>query len=275
MADFCHSVLRRLGSCLALGILVSIPFSTVAATKFDPVSCEREDPCRVYVDGVITAKDFAIFQAVERHIATMPTHKRRVVVFLNSDGGDIEAAITIGKLLRRQPYSDARILSGQRCLSACVFVLAGALLRSVNGQVGIHRPFSQGATVPTYQENQTRFRALETLVRDFLKDMNLPATLYDEMMRVPPEKMRILSKSDLERFGLNQHDPVYLDVIESEQAQRFGLSKPEYLAHREVARRVCGSIRFESTGSYLLDRVVEGSAERACYEDVIRYYGAR
>jgi ATP-dependent protease ClpP protease subunit len=241
-----------------------------AETKFDPTSCVREHSCFAYLNGRITSKDLAVFQTIDKQIATLPEIKQRIVVILNSDGGDVEAAIGIGRILRRQTYSDVRLLKYSRCLSACVFVLAGGLLRLVDGQVGIHRPYTDGLEVMTYRQNQERFSLLENLAKNFLKDMNLPPALYDQMMRIPPEKMQILSATELTQFGLNQHDPVYMDTLDSQQARRHGLRKQEYLARREVAHRICNSSRSDSTGDYLLDKQIDSAAVSKCYEEIMK-----
>ena len=59
-----------------------------------------------------------------------------LIVLLNSPGGDGEAAMKIGRLLRSKK---AQVFVIGRCESACVFVMAGGVVRAANADtVGIH-----------------------------------------------------------------------------------------------------------------------------------------
>ncbi|HMR32240.1 MAG TPA: hypothetical protein PKA13_15730 [Geminicoccaceae bacterium] len=60
-------------------------------------------------------------------------------VWLRSDGGNLNEGMEIGRLLRRHGLA-ARVPSEAVCASACVYVLAGAPLRAVDGdgRVGVH-----------------------------------------------------------------------------------------------------------------------------------------
>jgi hypothetical protein len=78
------------------------------------------------------------------------------IVFLNSPGGKVVAAIELGKIFRRRgiaaavaqadsSFENGRIrFTGAKCYSACVYALMGAKQRIVPRQstVGLHRMFA-------------------------------------------------------------------------------------------------------------------------------------
>ena len=57
--------------------------------------------------------------------------------------------------------------------------------------------------------------------------MNLPDVLFDAMVRIPPESIRILNAGELDAFGLSQDDPVAQELDDAEEAREFGISKEE------------------------------------------------
>jgi hypothetical protein len=61
-------------------------------------------------------------------------------VELNSPGGSVDAAMKIGRILRKEgPIVDVK--KDALCLSACVLTLAGGATRGLDGTIGIHRPY--------------------------------------------------------------------------------------------------------------------------------------
>lgn len=96
--------------------------------------------------------------------------------------------------------------------------------------------------------------------------MNLPESLFDAMVRTPPESIRRLTAVELQNFGLSQDDPVAQEIDDAEEAREFGLSKEEYLRRKARRERVCqpqdlGPDRIkEAVESYMSCRkaVIEG-----------------
>jgi hypothetical protein len=59
---------------------------------------------------------------------------------INSQGGDVNAAIAIGRMFRKE-RAHLQVNENSVCISACVLILAGAVERPVSGAIGIHRPY--------------------------------------------------------------------------------------------------------------------------------------
>ena len=124
---------------------------------------------------------------------------RDVEIHLDVDtpGGEVFAAMEIGRLLRREAAS-IRIGAGASCISACVFVLMGATQRSVapGARIGIHRPTledgGQDALVEAMSQQFVRYAA----------QMEVPRAIVDDMMAIPAKRVRHLTPADLARYGI-------------------------------------------------------------------------
>jgi hypothetical protein len=155
------------------------------------------------------------------------------VLSLESPGGDWNAAMSIGRLLRN---SDVVVMVGKEgCHSACVLLLAGAPRRLVFGPIGIHRPYPADVQSRSYADAQERYRVVQTTTRLYLEEMNLPSSLFDAMARIPPESLKVLSQQELADFGLTGVDPVTQDLQDAEEARRYGLDRRTFL-ERTVRR---------------------------------------
>lgn len=67
----------------------------------------------------------------------------------------------------------------------------------------------------------------------------MPARLYEEMMRVPAEKVRWLTENERAELGLIGKDPAYTDALDTETATRLGISKQDWLIRKGRADREC------------------------------------
>lgn len=71
---------------------------------------------------------------------------------LDSRGGSVNAAMSIGRILRNEG-AGASVNQGSVCLSSCVLILAGGVTRSFLGKVGIHRPYLEVPSGEVLSEN--------------------------------------------------------------------------------------------------------------------------
>lgn len=176
----------------------------------------------------ITNEDVGV---VEQAVAR--ASNRSIWFDLNSSGGDWAAAMAIGRIIRKH-HSVAQVMGGKQCSSACVLILAAAQVRLVSesARIGIHRPYSSSTKPTSLEEGQRRYRQLEETTRTFLRDMNIPISLFDAMVRVPPERLRILSMKEMQEFGLEGKDPAYEEVQDQARASELGLERKEYLIRK-------------------------------------------
>jgi len=191
---------------------------------------------RVFVSGQITREDVEGAAVM----ASLLTSGRQKItgntVWFASNGGDIDAALELGRRLRRLGVFTF-IARNDQCLSACVFAFMGGERRSVAGRLGIHRPFFP--FTQDIPDRQARFRHLQQTLRDYIDELDFPASLYEAVMRVPPESMRILAPAELKRFYLEGISPSSEDSADAAAARRLDISMTQYLKIKAKAP-ACG-----------------------------------
>src|SRR6185295_15751349 len=137
---------------------------------------------RVFVSGNITREDKIGADVMADMIATGRQKLSGNTVWFSSDGGDIDAAMDVGRLLRRLGVF-AVIDKKDQCMSACVFAFMGGERRSVAGRLGIHRPFFPHTQ--DLPDRQVRFRHMQKILKDYVEEMDFPSSLYEAVMLVP------------------------------------------------------------------------------------------
>jgi hypothetical protein len=178
----------------------------------------------VGVFGTISANDSDV---LSKAVSEVPDADVRIAI-LASDGGDLRAAMQMGRILRSHGFN-AVISDGQSCLSACVFLLAASIGKTVNGNVGIHRPYFVGGSSGSVAEE---IQQMKDLSAAYFREMNIPDRLAEDMFSVDPAKIRILSPRELEDYRLNAKDFVAQETDIVRMMHDFGLSRAEYEAFR-------------------------------------------
>lgn len=152
-------------------------------------------------------------------------------VGLDSNGGSVSAAISIGKAIRDESVG-VILAESDSCVSACVLLLAGGVTRVAAGRVGVHRPYLEEDRGYTTGSQKKIYAEIEKKVKSYLSYVNVPTSLYDLMFRIPPEKVRFLSDVELQEFNLNEDDPFFKEAEYATAANKVGLTKLEYIKRR-------------------------------------------
>lgn len=187
---------------------------------------------RVFLSGEITPADVDGVAVMERLLKSGKQQIAGNTIWFSSNGGDIDAGMEVARQLRRLGIFTL-VGEGDMCLSACVYAFMGGERRSVVGQLGIHRPFFP--FTESTPDRPARFRHLQQTLRHFVETMDFPDSLYEAVMRVPPESMQIVSPADLKRFYLEGISPSSEDKVDAAAARRLDLSMFEYLKRKAKA----------------------------------------
>jgi ATP-dependent protease ClpP protease subunit len=137
--------------------------------------------------------------ALERRDEAMRTRGRDVAfhVDVDSEGGEMFAAMEIGRLLRTTKASIS-VGRGSHCVSACVFVLMGAPSRTVDvgARVGIHRPSLSDFEGPDLVSS------MEESIRRYADEMTGSHRIVDEMMSIPSHRIHLLTPRDFAAYDI-------------------------------------------------------------------------
>jgi hypothetical protein len=179
------------------------------------------------------------------------------LLYINSDGGDMREAMAMGRLVRSRKLSVA-IDTGQRCLSSCVLVLAGRWeAPSIAGLVGVHRPFSADARGEDGASLSRRVQEMKAEITAYLQEMNVSPLLADLMMATPPDRVRPLTKAELDRYLLSQADPAAEEEKTAEWAREWGITSSEYRRRSRIVNAECGRPVLEAAAESLLRRAFD------------------
>ena len=216
---------------------------------------------RVFVSGQITREDV---DSAGVMASLVRSGKQKIAgnsVWFASNGGDIDAAMELGRLLRKLGVFTL-IGKNDQCMSACVLAFMGGERRMVAGRLGIHRPyfpFTQNTP-----DRQARFRHLQRALKDYIEELDFPSSLYEAVMLVPPESFQILAPAELKRFYLDGISPSSEDMADAASARRLDMSMFEYLKFKAkappCALLVAGQGRCE-------DKVQEAAASGGAADD--------
>lgn len=186
------------------------------------------------INGQITKSDII---KIEDAAKFAKQNKKQAVFRLNTEGGDVDAAIAIGRQLR-QLKAFAFTFEKGRCYSACILILAGATRRGITNSIGIYRPYSTGTQLDFGKTNNDR-KKLESYTKEYLAEVNVSPSLWDFMNSIPPEKIHFPSKYELQKYGIIDIDPTQQEIDDSNEAQNYGLSKIEYYKRKAQINNLC------------------------------------
>lgn len=174
------------------------------------------------------------------------------MLFLNSNGGDVESAIKAGEFVRQKEMETSVLGTSAKgkCASSCVLVFLGGVRRSAyNNRVGLHRPFSESLSM-TDSIAQSKYEKINRLILQYLTKMNIPEALLNTMNTVPPQKIKWLNDEQLQELQIVGEDPVWADKIASKAAKKRGITKQEWYARRQKAEAMCKEPpTFDSNGN--------------------------
>lgn len=212
---------------LTVGLVISL--SALADVSLHPLVAGDRDG--LWISGQISPNDPAVLMKnlqLQRH----------PIILLDSPGGDVHAAIELGRILRRTSTT-AMVYNGKVCMSACVFVLAGAADRTIGGKVGIHRPYQPSDKIVSADQQKRFYLQIENEVKTYLGDMNVNPSLWDDMIKISPGNIKILSDDELERYGLSGTDPYIEEARSTGEANSLRISKQELLMRRASIEKEC------------------------------------
>jgi ATP-dependent protease ClpP protease subunit len=225
-------VILALAFSVDSGVALAQPPS--AEIRFVPGSAAgaRDNEFRVAhisIIGEIRKEELPILhRALERALkeTNVRTHAKDplVIVQINSPGGNVGAAMAMGRLLRTYA-AEAWVPPGGKCASACVLVVAGAVARVSfdRSRFGIHRPRFEPELFAglSRSEAESTYGTLAAAVQEYLSEMGLPEQLFASLMQVPSGKMRWLSDREAKSLGLIGEDPAYAEWIRARAQQTY------------------------------------------------------
>ncbi len=144
-----------------------------------------------------------------------------LVVTLDSLGGDGEAAIEIGRLLRNY---NAHIFVTNRCGSACVFIYAGGAFRAaIPNSIGIHQPrvtisdnnarILKELDVNKNEVAQTMLNNFDNKANEYFIAMGIGNGFYERVQSQKTKELYWLDEKEIEKYQLSGYTAETLNAV--------------------------------------------------------------
>jgi len=219
-------------------------YANPADTAYPRVSADgtqvASEEVQVFLRGDITQKDVYGAKVMESLIKKGRQKIAGNLVSLAGNGGDVDAAMEVGRLLRKLRVSTL-VPRDDQCLSSCVFVFMGGDQRRVEGRVGIHRPYF--SSTRKVVNRRQYYRQLQKRLQLYIEELDFPPSLYEALMAVPSESISMVSAADLKRFYLDGMSPSAEEEADAAAAGELGISVQDYLRQKAQAQPCAGAFR--------------------------------
>jgi hypothetical protein len=209
-------------------VLALVPASLARAD----VSVHGRTDSSLFVDilGTITNQDPKTFEDAIQDLGN-----RRLYARLDSVGGDVFAAMHIGRLIRK--HDGVTIISvPSKCYSSCALLFISGVMRHNLGELGLHRPYQVAAlqSRPTIEKQLPR---MLTLLRQYVADMGIIENFYEQMVNTEHTKTAIY-RIDSYANLVPEIDPVFQEAQAAYGARRYGMTLAQ-MRERERAAGAC------------------------------------
>jgi hypothetical protein len=214
--------------CFLIGLL-SCTSAFAEAYRLTSSPIDEFEP-RIVIRGQITQQDFAFFSSQVNEFKSKPLR-----VFLDSPGGDVDAAMKIGRIIRSAD-GETRIPLNRRCSSSCALIFISGVKRFNFGELGLHRPYFASAPLSNAQIEK-QMPIMRSAVKEYVEEMGITGGFFERMFNTPPSEIDILRGDDSEKI-VPEMDPTYEEIETSRQARWYGLTTSEY-RKRDSLRESC------------------------------------
>jgi hypothetical protein len=193
---------------------------------------------QIEISGVITEQDASKFAALSERLA-----RKSFTVHLESKGGDVFAAMKIGRIIRANEGETWSSPTG--CYSSCALIyIAGIIRFNYYSEIGLHRPYL--ASSPQSRETiEKQMPIMLAKVKSYVAEMGISNTFYDQMMGTEPSKMIVYHDREIEKL-VPITDPIWDELAIAARARTYGITTLEMRERDEDAKK-CSKGKTESS----------------------------
>lgn len=151
----------------------------------------------ILLEGTIAPGDA---ERIVKQIEELPRPPGEVI--LNSPGGSVGDALTLGRFLRRQEMT-TRLRENDVCYSACPYLLAAGVTRAIpdSASVGVHQHyFGESTLLPAFVAIEDIQRG-QGEVMGYLDDMGIDPLVMRHALVTPPDEIYVLLPEELRAYG--------------------------------------------------------------------------
>lgn len=239
---------KLMTAVVALFVVTSIEQS------FAEVRLDLKDPTMPFLSvyGTISQGDA---DYVAQHEAEF---KNRLRVFLNSEGGDVAAAMKIGRIIRDKEAS-VSTNKDAKCFSSCALIyIAGVTRQNPSGLIGLHRPYLAASLSRAAIERAAPLMLQE--IKDYVREMGISNSFYKSMVNTEVSDIRLYRADQINKL-VPETDPTYDEIENGYEARKYGVSAAEMRRRKTIVKQRCEPLFSDYPGA--LGRVMD--CEQATY----------
>jgi hypothetical protein len=167
-------------------------------------------------------------------------------VELNSVGGDVAAAMKIGRILRDM---EAHTTTAGECLSSCALIFIAGVSRDNApfgdvGVIGLHRPFLAASSLSRDVVERAAPLMLQR-IRDYIHEMGVSDAFYDAMVNTEVSDVRLYRGDEIYRL-VPRTDPTHDEIDNAYEARRYGISAAEMRQRERTKKERCYPLWLEA-----------------------------
>lgn len=244
---------------ILLFIATSLSAAEISEIKSEKIGSAKGG-YKIILKGKIERKDpeelSKILNKASKKSRSNPNNPMERMIVLDSEGGSVESAIAMGKIIRRAKMISV-VPERSKCFSSCVYLLSAGVIKWPLGDIGIHRPYFE--SMPSIGYDQALKLVLDSS-RNYFKEMNIPEQLADDMFSIQPSDIRVLNSFELSKYRLNQDDMAFSEGRSIENARQYGVTRQEYerrLKLSEIYSRQCRESRIQESEENINSMIIE------------------
>jgi ATP-dependent protease ClpP protease subunit len=235
----------RLQSQLLLVVwIIAFHCLLTVAARADFRIVGRTVDLELLISGTITQQDAKAFQEVSAEL-----ERNDFYVYLDSKGGDVLAAMQIGRLIRKYE-GFTQIQWSRKCYSSCALIFIAGVSRVISatgGELGLHRPYL--ASAPQSREAvEKQVPLILSQVKQYVAEMGITENFYQQMVNTEPSQIVVYGRYS--KF-IPEYDPVYQEVEISYRARSYGVTTSK-MRQREIDADACKKDEIDQCGEPIL-----------------------
>lgn len=149
-----------------------------------------------------TAEAFA--SAIERHAEYIKT------VVLNSPGGSVSDALTMGRLIRDRKLATL-VQAGKYCASSCPLVFFGGVERRAGDKaaIGVHQVFAAKSAEASAaaRDQMSDAQRISARCQRYLADMGIDLQVWIHAMETPKDRLFVFKPDELTKLNIVTAQP--------------------------------------------------------------------
>ena len=226
-----------------MAVMIALFVVTGLRQAFAEVQLDLKSPIlHLLVYGTISKSDA---DYVAQHEADF--RNQSLGVYLNSVGGDVAAAMKIGRIIRDHEATVST--DNAKCFSSCALIyIAGVTRFNTNGLIGLHRPYLAADALNRGAIERAAPLMLQR-IKDYVREMGVSDAFYDAMVNTEVSDVRLYRDNEINRL-VPETDPTSDEIENGYDARKYGISAGEMRRRKAVAKQKCDPLFSDTPESH-------------------------